>query len=315
MHVQEIDWIFAPSGQNLCKGVPFANDSNGALWATDGLGKALKKAKFIEYTDESFEQKVKVANDEVHLGILGPLIRATPGDIIEITLKNDLDFDLLLDPQGLVPISVKEHPSPLGPVAHPGKTVKYVWYVPQEASPGPEGPETNLLLYHSVVYSEASDNAGLIGPILVSREGAPAEPEEGRDVITMLQIFNENVSPFYEENLGSRTYSSVGLDSEQALEESLMKHTVNGYIFCNVPGINMTLGENVRWHVASLGSEGDMHTSHWHGNTFLMNGHRGDHVKMVPGTIVSLDFFPRSAGTWLYHCHVNDHIHAGEDLF
>lgn len=54
-----------------------------------------------------------------------------------------------------------------------------------------------------------------------------------------------------------------------------------------------------------------MHSTHWHANTFLRQGHRGDAVNLIPGTVMSLSLEPRQPGTWLLHCHVNGHIHAG----
>jgi hephaestin len=54
-----------------------------------------------------------------------------------------------------------------------------------------------------------------------------------------------------------------------------------------------------------------MHNAHWHGNTMLHNGHRADQLPLVPGTAVSVDMDVREPGTWLAHCHVNDHIEAG----
>ncbi|KAL4520840.1 hypothetical protein Ndes2437A_g04801 [Nannochloris sp. 'desiccata'] len=308
---EEIDWNYAPSGENTCKGVSFEDSGAAALWGSAGLGSTLKKAKFVAYTDDTFNTPVEIPDEEVHLGLLGPLIRGIPGDQIEVVLKNNVGIDLLLDPQGLVPLNHDNAPSPLGPVALPGETVTYTWDVPAEAAPGPEDPDTKLYLYRSVVYPEASDNAGLIGPILISRQGAPAKPEQGRDVITVMQILDENVSPFYDVNLGYHTFESLGLESEYAVEESLLKHAINGYVFCNIPGLNMTQNEQVRWHSAAMGSEGDMHNSHWHASTFLLHGNRDDQVKMFPGSTLSLDFGPREPGTWLLHCHVNDHIHAG----
>lgn len=303
--LQEIDWNYAPQGSNVCKGLSFENSGAAALWGSAGLGSTLKKGKFFAYTDDTYTTKVEVPPEELHLGLLGPLIRAAPGDVIEVTLKNTLNIDLLLDPQGLVPRGDKT--SSLGPTAEAGETVTYTWDVPPEAAPGPDDPDTKMYLYRSVVYPEASDNAGLIGPILISRQGAPARPQEGRDIVTVMQILDENVSPFYSTNVNA-TYEELGLESKYALEESLLKHAVNGYVFCNSPDLNMTQGEKVRWHSAAMGSEGDMHNAHWHGSTFLLHGHRGDNVKMFPGSTLSLDFTPREAGTWLLHCHVNDHM-------
>lgn len=34
----------------------------------------------------------------------------------------------------------------------------------------------------------------------------------------------------------------------------------------------------MRWYVSSLGSEDAIHTAHWHGISFNMNGHHVDQV-------------------------------------
>lgn len=70
-------------------------------------------------------------------------------------------------------------------------------------------------------------------------------------------------------------------------------------------------GTHVRWYVVSVGTEVDLHTPHWHGNTLLMDGMRTDMVELLPMSMKTLDMYPDNAGTWLYHCHVNDHILAG----
>jgi manganese oxidase len=60
-----------------------------------------------------------------------------------------------------------------------------------------------------------------------------------------------------------------------------------------------------------MGTEVDLHTPHWHGNTVLANGMRMDVVQLLPAGMVVANMVPGDPGTWLYHCHVNDHILAG----
>ena len=57
--------------------------------------------------------------------------------------------------------------------------------------------------------------------------------------------------------------------------------------------------------------EDDLHTPHWHGNTLLENGLRRDTVELLAARLKVADMTPDNPGTWLYHCHVNDHIDAG----
>ena len=69
--------------------------------------------------------------------------------------------------------------------------------------------------------------------------------------------------------------------------------------------------ENVFAGVAALGNEQDNHTIHWHGQTVLDHGRRTDVIEVLPASMASVDMVPRSPGSWLLHCHVNDHMTAG----
>lgn len=39
--------------------------------------------------------------------------------------------------------------------------------------------------------------------------------------------------------------------------------------------------------------------------------YRSDVFDLFPGTFQTIDMYPNVPGTWLLHCHVADHIHAG----
>jgi hypothetical protein len=58
-----------------------------------------------------------------------------------------------------------------------------------------------------------------------------------------MQILNENQSPFLEDNLGGRTAEELKLGSPEELEESLLKHSVNGYLYCSGPAPEMRQGD------------------------------------------------------------------------
>ena len=61
----------------------------------------------------------------------------------------------------------------------------------------------------------------------------------------------------------------------------------------------------------SMGTEVDLHTPHWHGSTVTINGMRTDVANLMPASMVTADMVPDTPGTWLFHCHVGDHIAAG----
>ena len=73
----------------------------------------------------------------------------------------------------------------------------------------------------------------------------------------------------------------------------------------------MKRGERVRWYLMAMGNEVDIHTPHWHANTAVIMHMRMDVAWLLPGTMLTADMTPNAVGTWLFHCHVHDHMDAG----
>jgi FtsP/CotA-like multicopper oxidase with cupredoxin domain len=88
-------------------------------------------------------------------------------------------------------------------------------------------------------------------------------------------------------------------------------HSINGYVCGNQPLPTIRIGQRVRWYTMSMGTEVDLHTPHWHGNTLTANGMRTDTIQLLAAGMVTADMVPDDAGVWLFHCHVADHITAG----
>ena len=64
------------------------------------LGGIYKKAKFVAYTTDSFITK---APEDPLMGLLGPVIRAEVGDIINVTLRNNLlSQNVSITPHGVM---------------------------------------------------------------------------------------------------------------------------------------------------------------------------------------------------------------------
>ena len=51
--------------------------------------------------------------------------------------------------------------------------------------------------------------------------------------------------------------------------ESNLMHNINGLMFGNNIDF-LCKGENVRWYLMAYGTETDMHTAHWHGQTGML---------------------------------------------
>ncbi len=87
--------------------------------------------------------------------------------------------------------------------------------------------------------------------------------------------------------------------------------SINGLLDGNLPMLTMKKGERVRWYLLSNGNEDDVHTPHWHGQTVTYMHMRMDMVNLLPMTMVTADMEPDNVGTWLFHCHVADHLDGG----
>eukprot|EP00069_Balaena_mysticetus_P007958 bmy_19487T0 len=76
----------------------------------------------------------------------------------------------------------------------------------------------------------------------------------------------------------------------------------------------MYQGERVAWYMLAMGQDIDLHTVHFHAESFLYRSgesYRADVVDLFPGTFEVVEMVTSNPGTWLLHCHVTDHVHAG----
>jgi FtsP/CotA-like multicopper oxidase with cupredoxin domain len=322
-----VNWDYAPDGIDDISGKPFDQDEDVFVGRGEHrIGKTYRKALYREYTDESFSELKQRPKDQDYLGTLGPLIRAEVGDTIKVHFKNDTDFPASMHPHGVFykkdsegapyqdGTSGKKNKS--DDVVKPGEEYTYTWEVPKRAGPGPNDPSSIMWMYHSHVDESDDTNTGLIGPIIVTRKGMAGEDGSPKDVdrefVTMFTIFDENTSHYLDYNIKHFAGDPKGVDREdEGFIESNLMHSINGYVFGNMPLMKMKKGEKVRWYLMGMGTEVDLHTPHWHGNTVTVMGMRTDVADILPATMVVADMVPDDPGIWFYHCHVNDHIDAG----
>src|SRR5256885_3715991 len=322
----EVAWDYAPSGMNKITGQPFGDTENVFMQnGPDRIGRVYKKAVYREYTDATFTKLKPSGPGEEHLGLLGPVVRAEVGDTIKFVFKNNTRFPVSVHPHGVsyaknaegAPYADGSGAANKGDDSvDPGSTYTYTWGVPERAGPGPMDGSSTLWMYHSHVDEPGDTNAGLIGAIVVTKKGM-AKPDGSpidvdRELFTMFTVFDENTSTYLATNIKEFTGkpTTVNPDSDGFIESNKM-HSINGYSYGNLPGLTMRVGQRVRWYLIGQGTEVDLHTPHWHGNTVLINGMRTDVAELLPMSIKVADMVPDDAGTWLFHCHVNDHIVAG----
>jgi hypothetical protein len=328
LRAEEVAWNYAPDGRNDLTGQPFDDVADTYVKSGPGrIGATYLKCLYRGYTDGSFTTPAKRDPDDAYLGLLGPVIRAAVGDTIRVEFRNDCRFPASVHPHGVFynkdsegapyddGTSGAEHADDAVP---PGGAHTYVWQVPERAGPGPGDGSSVMWMYHSHTDEVHDTYAGLMGPMEITRRGmarADGSPRDvDREVFALFSVMNENQSPYLEENV--RRYAQPPPpghdgDDDEDFEESNLMHSINGYVYGNLPLITMHKGQHVRWYVMSMGTEVDLHTPHWHGNTVLVNGMRMDTVSLLPASMVVADMVPDDVGTWLFHCHVNDHLTAG----
>lgn len=320
----EVDWNYTPSyPTNLMSGQPFDDDANVFLLGnnTDRIGHVYHKSVYREYFPGWTTLKTRGPAEE-HLGILGPIIRGAVGDTLYVHFQNNTPYPASVHPHGVFYQKDSEGaPYDDGTSGSDkaddsvasGGTHTYVWKVPKRAGPAKDDPSSIVWLYHGHVNETGDTNAGLIGPIIITKKGKAKNDGSPRDVdrefVTLFTVFDENASIYLDDNITD--FAPASDPNDEDFGESNLMHGMNGLLWGNLQGLSMAKGEKVRWHILGMGTEVDLHTPHWHGNTLVWDNHRIDTTEVFPATVRTLDMKPDNAGIWMYHCHVNDHLDAG----
>lgn len=289
---EDVDWNYAPLGRDPVLGRPLP-----APWGTKTV---YQKQHYVGYTDGTFTKRTAVP---ASYGILGPTIHAVTGDTLKIVLLNKTTTSVSIHPHGVRYAPTDEGasynpPRGGGDSVPPGGRYTYTWFVRTEAGPLPGESSSKVWTYHSHVHGDQDIYRGLIGTIVITEPGharADGSPDDvDQEIPLLFLVFNEN-----------------GLGAEGDKEANL-KHAINGYVFGNLPGPTLRVGERVRWYLIAFGTEVDVHTPHWHGGVVQVNGRTyADVLDLLPATAKVADMRVDNPGTWLLHCHVADHMMAG----
>ena len=126
------------------------------------------------------------------------------------------------------------------------------------------------------------------------------------------------------------------LFEDPSFQTSSLHRSINGFMYCNMPRMNLTAGSRVRIHFMSLGDNANFHTpgmgekpqpkrsqavsiSYSHctkshagpGGTFINFGQRSDSVVISPGSMHTVDVTLTQPGTWRLYDHVLDSESGG----
>lgn len=282
---EDVTWNYAPSGHNLLNGSIIRQP-----WS---LKLQWPKTRFIEYTDDTFTTQKPQPQ---WLGILGPIIRAEVGDEVVVEFLNRTHVPHDMHPHGLRYDKNSEGsfylPFGKGDRVAPGQRYTYHWFANATSGPRPGQPSSIVWWYHAHVDPGTEVNAGLMGPIVVTAKGK-AKPDGSpkdvdREFVASFMVFDE---------MGGRPAGQF--------------YAINGFIFGNLPGLMMKQGDKVRWYLLGMGNEIDLHSPHWHGETVTDGRRNTDVIELLPGSMVTVDMLADNPGTWMFHCHVQDHMENG----
>ncbi|XP_076139155.1 ferroxidase HEPHL1-like isoform X1 [Alosa pseudoharengus] len=315
LSAEEVDWDYAPDrAWELEKHNITAEDSYGSVFVQRGgglIGSRYKKVVFRQYTDASYTTRQPITAQDTHLGILGPILRLQVGEQVSVTFKNMASRHYSLHAHGVEPEPLDQSE------AAPGEIRKYLWNVPERVGPGPDDPNCITYAYYSTANYVRDLASGLVGPLIVCRSGVLDDKRRRSDVdrefALLFMVFDENESWYLQDNI--KSYANTHLDTnDENFTESNMMHSINGRLYGTLLGLDMQEGDKTDWYLLGLGNEVDMHTVHFHAHTFTYkeaHTHRADVFDLFPGTFQTVSLTAKHAGTWLLHCHVSDHIHAG----
>jgi FtsP/CotA-like multicopper oxidase with cupredoxin domain len=326
----EVVWDYASTRTDLTTGHEF-DPFVAATWVNPGpdrIGTKYKKALYREYTDGTFTTLKPRPPEWEHLGFLGPLLRAEVGDTIRVVFRNNVTFPASMHPHGVFYDKDSEgaptkDDTPGSDKADdavpPGGTHTYVWPVPERAGPAEGDGNSVFWMYHSHTNEDKDVNAGLMGPMIVSADGTtqPDGKPEGvdREFIVSFHEVDENVSWYLEDNIQAYTTDPASVNRDEILfftpfGLSNFRESMNGFSFGHLEGLTVQQGERVRWYLMAS-TNFEVHAPHWHGNTVVLNRMRTDVTSLTTMSMQVATMVPDNPGTWLFHCHVRDHLLGG----
>ncbi|MEP6729362.1 MAG: multicopper oxidase domain-containing protein [bacterium] len=330
----ELDWTYIPSrGDQAITGKKDDFEKDPAAKGTlDPNATTYRKALYREYTDSSFRTLKPRTDAWMHLGVMGPVIRGEVGDTIKVVFRNHATRPFSVHPHGVFYKKDAEGLAYLDGTSGAdrkddsvatGATHTYVWFVPERAGPAHGEGSSVFWTYHSHVDEGKDINAGLIGPMIITRKGMARPDGSPKDVdrefVAQYALYDEPDSWFWDVN-AARAYGSVAkFDSANKSSNNLVRDfhhffTINGFSEGNGPMFRMKEGERVRWYVFTNPNElnaWDIHTPHWHGQTAVVAHMRTDMIMLTPMMSAIADMVPDNPGTWLFHCHMPGHFGGG----
>ena len=108
----------------------------------------------------------------------------------------------------------------------------------------------------------------LSGALIICKKGTfvnGKHKDVDKDFVLLLTVMDETRSWLLEKNIKEYISPNFTIPQDEAefkgFRDSNNIHMINGYIFGNVPDLEMCVGDRVDWHIFGMGSETDLHSS------------------------------------------------------
>ncbi|TMM11962.1 MAG: hypothetical protein E6F98_09500 [Actinobacteria bacterium] len=274
-----VSWNIVPNGHDAMMEMPMRMPMPMPMPAT--IPPAQSVVQTVVYRQYSPHWKKPIANAPASsadgLLIPGPLIRARVGDTILVHFKN-------MDTLRHAAHSMHFH----GVHYAPSSDGAYV--------PGFSGPDADVLPGKTYTYRLiAGDDSAGVWPYHDHSPSMQASIDGG--MYGMLSIVGRH------ERAPDREFEVVFAPWGKFM-------TIDGRAFLgNTPVFHAKVGDLVQWDVMAMGS--DFHTFHVHGHRWTVAGVPRDTQTVGPAESFRIRWREDAPGTWLYHCHVEDHMMHG----
>ncbi|XP_054829406.1 coagulation factor V [Eublepharis macularius] len=236
-------------------------------------------------------------------GLLGPTLHAEVGDTLIIHFKNMANKPLSIHPQGIAynkqseGASYTDRTSPtetLDDAVPSGRTYKYMWEITAEIGPRKADPPCLTYIYYSHENMVQDFNSGLIGALLICKEGSLYENGTqklfDREYVLMFGVFDE-----------SKSWQKA---------TSLM-YTINGYANGTLPDLEACAYDRISWHLIGISSAPEIFSIHFNGQTLEQNRYKVSTVSLVAGASTTANMTVSRTGKWLISSVVQKHLQAG----
>lgn len=114
-----------------------------------------------------------------------------------------------------------------------------------------------------------------------------------REYVLAFAIWDENNSFMLERNiqkfLPKIAANASAMEAFTAGPEPNLMHGINGYLYCNLPGLEFVQGESARIYFMAIGTAADMHTPNSAESQLFLDGHRKQAVSLLPGSMMTVD--------------------------